>query len=143
MADGFRSKGAAITGVALESETPNVDGELIIVADVKTRKRLLLERAEVIIALAGGLGTLDELTEIIELKKEGLHCKPIIILNTAGFYDGLLAQLQRMDAEGFLPVVEKEGIKVQTLDQLVRIVQTPEEVVAFVGELEKADSTHD
>ncbi len=54
--------------------------------------------------MVGGMGTLDEATEILELKKHALHSKPVVLLNTAGFYDGLKLQLQRMDGEGFLPV---------------------------------------
>jgi predicted Rossmann-fold nucleotide-binding protein len=54
--------------------------------------------------MAGGLGTLDEATEILELKKHGQHDKPVVLLNTAGFYDGLALQLRRMEEEGFLPV---------------------------------------
>ena len=45
-----------------------------------------------------------EVTEILELKKHGLHDKPVVLLNTAGFYDGLILQLQRMEREGFLPL---------------------------------------
>jgi predicted Rossmann-fold nucleotide-binding protein len=55
---------------------------------------------------AGGrlLGvSLDEATEILELKKHGKTEKPVVLLNTAGFYDGLKEQFRRMDAEGFLP----------------------------------------
>jgi hypothetical protein len=44
-----------------------------------------------------------EATEILELRKHGLHDTPELLLNTAGFYDGLTLQLQRMEEEGFLP----------------------------------------
>ncbi|HEY6576413.1 MAG TPA: LOG family protein, partial [Mycobacterium sp.] len=54
--------------------------------------------------MAGGLGTLDEATDILEQRKHGLHDKPVVLLNTAGFYDGLIIQLRRMEDEGFLPV---------------------------------------
>jgi predicted Rossmann-fold nucleotide-binding protein len=54
--------------------------------------------------MAGGLGTLDEATEVLEQRKHGMHDKPVVLLNTAGFYDGLVLQLRRMDEEGFLPV---------------------------------------
>ncbi len=54
--------------------------------------------------MVGGTGTLDEATEILELKKHGMHDKPVVLLNTAGFYDGLKEQLLRMEAEGFLPL---------------------------------------
>ena len=54
--------------------------------------------------MVGGTGTLDEATEILELRKHGLHTKPVVLLNTAGFYDGLEQQFRRMEAEGFLPL---------------------------------------
>lgn len=50
------------------------------------------------------MGTLDEVAEVLELRKHGLYDKPVVLLNTAGFYDGLVLQLRRMDAEGFLPL---------------------------------------
>ena len=72
--------------------------------DLAERKALTLARADAIVVMAGGLGTLDEATEILEQKKHGLHNKPVVLLNTAGFYDGLTIQLRRMEEEGFLPV---------------------------------------
>ncbi len=53
--------------------------------------------------MVGGTGTLDEATEILELKKHGKTDKPVVLLNTAGFYDGLKEQFRRMETEGFLP----------------------------------------
>jgi uncharacterized protein (TIGR00730 family) len=77
---------------------------MVIADDLAERKALLLARSDAVVVMAGGLGTLDEVTEILELKKHGLHDKPVVLLNTAGFYDGLLMQLRRMEEEGFLPV---------------------------------------
>ncbi len=54
--------------------------------------------------MVGGTGTLDEATEVLELRKHGKHTKPVVLLNTAGFYDGLKAQFRRMEREGFLPL---------------------------------------
>jgi predicted Rossmann-fold nucleotide-binding protein len=62
--------------------------------------------------MVGGLGTLDEATEILELRKHGFHAKPVVLLNTAGFYDGLALQLQRMDADGFLPIPSQDLVHV-------------------------------
>jgi uncharacterized protein (TIGR00730 family) len=78
--------------------------EMVIAKDLAERKALLLARSDAIVVLVGGLGTLDEATEILELRKHRLHDKPVVLLNTDGFYDGLLQQLRRMEAEGFLPV---------------------------------------
>ena len=77
--------------------------EMVIAKDLAERKALMLARADAVVVMAGGLGTLDEATEILELKKHGLHDKPVVLLNTAGFYDGLALQLRRMEEEGFLP----------------------------------------
>jgi uncharacterized protein (TIGR00730 family) len=77
---------------------------MVIAEDLAERKALLLAKSDGVVVMAGGLGTLDEATEILELKKHGLHDKPVVLLNTAGFYDGLALQLRRMEEEGFLPV---------------------------------------
>jgi predicted Rossmann-fold nucleotide-binding protein len=77
---------------------------MVIAEDLAERKALLLARSDAIVVMAGGLGTLDEATDILEQRKHGLHDKPVVLLNTAGFYDGLTLQLQRMEDEGFLPV---------------------------------------
>jgi hypothetical protein len=77
---------------------------MVIAENLGERKALLLARSDAIVVMAGGLGTLDEATDILEQRKHGLHDKPVVLLNTAGFYDGLTLQLQRMEDEGFLPV---------------------------------------
>ena len=76
--------------------------ELIITPDMHRRKELMAEKSDACIALAGGVGTLEELLEIITWKQLGLYLKPIIILNTNGYYNALLAQLQRAADECFM-----------------------------------------
>lgn len=76
--------------------------ELIVTPDMHRRKELMAEKGDACIALAGGVGTLEELLEIITWKQLGLYLKPIIILNTNGYYDALLAQLQRAADECFM-----------------------------------------
>ena len=70
--------------------------------DMHARKKLLYNLAEAAIILPGGIGTLDEMFEIITWNNLSIHNKKIILLNTAGFYDDLLQHLQRMQNEGFL-----------------------------------------
>lgn len=77
---------------------------MVIARDLAERKALLLEKSDAVVIMVGGTGTLDEATEILELKKHGKHTKPVVLLNTAGFYDGLRQQFQRMEDEGFLPL---------------------------------------
>jgi hypothetical protein len=76
--------------------------ELILVKDMHERKRLLIEGVDAVVALPGGCGTLEELMEVITLKRLGKFTKPIVILNTDGFYDHLKALLDRMIEERFM-----------------------------------------
>lgn len=69
------------------------------------RKEKLIEGTDAIVALPGGTGTLEELFEVITLKRLGLFTKPIIILNTLRYYDHLKAMLNKCVAENFM--VEK------------------------------------
>ncbi|WP_040815542.1 LOG family protein [Nocardia concava] len=107
VADGVQESGGRLVGVSVEflrgKARANAD-EMIIAADLAERKAKLLGLADAIVIMVGGTGTLDEATEILEMKKHGLHRKPVVLLNTAGFYDGLLVQFERMEAEGFLPL---------------------------------------
>ncbi|WP_105970565.1 LOG family protein [Streptomyces geranii] len=106
VADGVQEAGGRLVGVSVEflaARTRPVADEMVIAKDLAERKRLLLEKADAVVIMVGGTGTLDEATEILELKKHGKSDKPVVLLNTAGFYDGLKEQLRRMDAEGFLP----------------------------------------
>jgi uncharacterized protein (TIGR00730 family) len=67
--------------------------ELHVVEDMRTRKHEMLTRASAVIALAGGTGTLEELLEAMTLKRLGLFLGPIVLVNTRGYYEPLLAQL--------------------------------------------------
>ncbi|TBO54405.1 LOG family protein, partial [Streptomyces kasugaensis] len=82
--------------------------EMLVTKDLAERKAQLLARADAVVVMVGGTGTLDEATEILELRKHRMHAKPVVLLNTAGFYDGLQEQFQRMETEGFLPVPLKD-----------------------------------
>ncbi|MBI4128960.1 MAG: TIGR00730 family Rossman fold protein [Parcubacteria group bacterium] len=106
IADAAQAAGGKIVGISVEklkaAARPNAD-EMVITKDWPERRSTLLKRADAIVVLPGGLGTLDEITEVMEYKKHNLHNKAIVFLNTIGFYDGFKKQLERMDAEGFLP----------------------------------------
>ncbi|BBJ47326.1 hypothetical protein SSPO_100440 [Streptomyces antimycoticus] len=107
VADGVRESGGRLVGVSvgfLRHWARKDADEMVIAKDLAERKALLLAASDAVVVMAGGLGTLDELTEILELRKHGMHNKPIVLLNAAGFYDGLTLQLRRMEEEGFLPV---------------------------------------
>jgi len=76
--------------------------ELVIVRDMHERKLVMHERSQAVIALPGGFGTMDELFELLTWRQLGLHAKPMGLLNVNGFYSPLLAQMERMEVEGFL-----------------------------------------
>ncbi|WP_026057616.1 TIGR00730 family Rossman fold protein [Streptomyces sp. SS] len=107
VADGVQESGGRLVGVSVDflahKARPDAD-EMVVAEDLAARKALLLAKSDAIVVMVGGTGTLDEATEILELKKHGKHAKPVVLLNTAGFYDGLKTQFHRMEAEGFLPL---------------------------------------
>ncbi|GGT49372.1 LOG family protein [Streptomyces purpureus] len=107
VADGVQEAGGRLIGVSVDflahKARPGAD-EMVITKDLAERKAQLLAKSDAIVIMVGGTGTLDEATDILELKKHGQTTKPVVLLNTAGFYDGLKEQFRRMEAEGFLPV---------------------------------------
>ncbi|MDQ0993197.1 TIGR00730 family Rossman fold protein [Streptomyces sp. V3I7] len=128
VADGMQEAGGRLVGVSVsflaEKSRPGAD-EMVIAADLAERKRLLLEKADAVVVMVGGTGTLDEATEILELKKHGHTDKPVVVLNTAGFYDGLKEQFRRMEDEGFLP---------RALTDLVFFAEEPVGALAYLEE---------
>ena len=76
--------------------------EMIVTSDMGERKKRMFELADAIIALPGGVGTLEELTEAMTLKQLGLYKGPIIILNTLNFYKSLIDFLGHMVSGNFL-----------------------------------------
>ncbi len=102
--------------------------EMVIAKDLGERKAMLLSRSDAIVMLVGGTGTLDEITDVIELKKHGHHNKPIVILNTENFYEGLKVQFQKMKDDGFISQVE-------SLDDLVYFADKPQEAMEYINKL--------
>lgn len=76
--------------------------ELIVTPDMHERKEKMAAMNDACIACPGGVGTLEELFEIITWKQLGLYLKPIVILNIDGYFDPILAQLQRCIDEQFM-----------------------------------------
>lgn len=76
--------------------------ELIVTPDMHRRKERMAEMSDACIALPGGVGTLEELLEVITWKQLGLYVQPIVILNTDGYYDPLLQLLRRAVDERFM-----------------------------------------
>lgn len=69
--------------------------ELVITATMDERKAVMRERSDAFIALPGGFGTLEEILEVLTLKQLDYHRKPIVFINTNGFYNDLFAQFEK------------------------------------------------
>ncbi|MGM0464780.1 MAG: TIGR00730 family Rossman fold protein [Bacteroidota bacterium] len=129
MADAAMAKGAKITGVLPAFMYDNGWGhkgidELVITEDMGLRKKKMFELSDAIIALPGGAGTLEELTEAITLKQLGLFRGPLIMLNTASYYSPLISFLESAIDKGFmLPAHNK----------IWSIAATPEEAMESAG----------
>jgi uncharacterized protein (TIGR00730 family) len=76
--------------------------DLFVTGTLFKRKEIMIEQADAFVTLPGGLGTLDELFEVLTLAQLGRHRKPCALLNVGGFFDPLLAQLRRAVEEEFL-----------------------------------------
>ncbi len=76
--------------------------DLRIVADMHVRKKMLYELCDAAVILPGGNGTLDELFEMLTWNTLNIHNKKVILLNSGGFYDHLIAHIDNMSQEGFL-----------------------------------------
>jgi uncharacterized protein (TIGR00730 family) len=107
LADGALEAGGRVVGVLprfmgdLEWGHPRLS-ELKLVADMHERKRIMIQGADAAVALPGGCGTLEELLEAITWKRLGLYAGPVVIVNQRGFFDPLLAMLERCIGERFM-----------------------------------------
>lgn len=106
VADAAVAAGARVTGVipralqAREAVNDDLD-ELILVETMQERKTIMADRADAFLALPGGPGTLEELTEQWTWAQLGIHDKPVGILNVDGYFDPLLAFAANMRDRGF------------------------------------------
>jgi len=97
--------------------------EMITTETMSERKNKIFGLADAIVALPGGIGTLEELAEAITLKQLSLWKGPIIWLNTNGYYDSLLGFFDTMVGEGFMRNEHRE---------IWKTVKTPEEAMAYL-----------
>jgi uncharacterized protein (TIGR00730 family) len=128
VADGAIEAGGQTMGVITEELKHRELGhdrltELRVVETMHQRKMAMAEMADAFVALPGGVGTFDELFEILTWAQLNIHNKPIALLNTAGFWDSMLGFLEHVSREGFLRIDPKEALLVSAdpgalLDQL-------------------------
>ncbi|MFW6203270.1 MAG: TIGR00730 family Rossman fold protein [Marinilabilia sp.] len=130
LADEALSHKGEITGIIprfmVEVEWQHKDVEdMIHVESMHQRKELMVRKSSGVLALPGGIGTLEELFEVMSLKKLGQYPHPIVVLNGNGYYDGLLQMTRKMVEEKFMRPVHS---------QLWSMVDAPEQIVSAIKE---------
>ena len=110
VADGALKAGGKVTGIiprflinkeATETALDKLD-ELLITDNMHERKHSMFEKSDAFVALPGGIGTVEEIVEIMTWAQLGHHRKPIVFANIGGFWNPMLALLDHMRAEGFI-----------------------------------------
>jgi uncharacterized protein (TIGR00730 family) len=131
VADAALAGGAEVIGVLPEvlagSEIAHAGlTRLEVVATMHARKARMVKLADAFLILPGGYGTLDELMEIVTWAQLKIHAKPCVLINTNGYWDGLLAFLDTAVAAGFLKEGNRALLQVAAdADEAVRMIQRP------------------
>ncbi|MEW6633855.1 MAG: TIGR00730 family Rossman fold protein [Pseudomonadota bacterium] len=131
VAEGALRAGGKVTGIiprflinkeATETALDKLD-ELLITDNMHERKHRMFEKSDAFVALPGGIGTVEEIVEIMTWAQLGHHRKPIVFGNIKGFWDPMLTLIEHMSAEGFIHTAHR----VKPL-----VVNDPEAIVAAI-----------
>lgn len=128
VARGVHEKGGKVTGVLpkffkkKEIEYGEAD-ELIVTRDMRERKAIMDERSDAFFVLPGGVGTLEEAMEVFSLIQLKQTLKPLVFINTEGFYDGIVHHFEKL--------VELKFAKEETL-KMYAMVESPKEAMEFI-----------
>ncbi len=119
VADSMLNSGGIVTGVITQQLMDKELGhtgiqKLHVVETMHERKKMMTEVARGFVALPGGVGTLDELFEVLAWAQLAIHDHPIGLLNVDGFYDPLVALLRHMEQEKFLRVSPTDALIVES-----------------------------
>ncbi len=93
---GGRVMGVIPTGLRDQGLAYVPADELIVTRDLRERKAVMESRSDAFVALPGGIGTLDEILEVLALKSLGVHSKPAVFVNPRGYFDPLLTMLEQI-----------------------------------------------
>jgi uncharacterized protein (TIGR00730 family) len=131
VAEGALKAGGKVTGIiprflinkeATETALDRLD-ELLITDNMHERKHKMFEKSDAFVALPGGIGTVEEIVEVMTWGQLGHHRKPIVFANVKGFWNPMLALLDHMSSEGFIHTAQR----VKPL-----VVNDPEAIVAAI-----------
>ena len=128
VSDGVLSQGGVVTGIIPKFMVDNgwdypELSATIVTQDMHQRKHLMADMADAFVALPGGCGTLEELMEIFTWRQLNIVSKPIDVLNTAGFYNPLIAMIEQCIEQGFMKTSHKH---------LWSIAQSPQEAISLL-----------
>jgi uncharacterized protein (TIGR00730 family) len=134
VADGAFAAGGRVVGIlpqrlfdaGIKNERNH---EIVVARDMRHRKEILEARGDAMIALPGGLGTLEEFFEIVVGRHLGFHSKPIVLLNIAGYYNPLLAMIEHGIEHHFIMPDARE---------LYFVAESVEDAVEYLGRHEKS-----
>lgn len=129
LAEGVLSASGKVTGVIprfmVEQGWNNPRStQTIVTESMHERKATITAMVDAMVALPGGIGTMEELFECLTWKQLGLHGKPVVILNTAGYFAPVLSALDKMVSERFMQPVHR--------NQMFTVVTTPDEVLPAI-----------
>jgi uncharacterized protein (TIGR00730 family) len=131
VSEGALQAGGAVSGIiprflmgkeATESALGRLS-ELVVTENMHERKHIMFEKSDAFVALPGGIGTVEEIVEIMTWAQLGHHRKPIVFGNVNGFWKPMMALIEHMSAEGFIHTAQR----VQPL-----LVDDPEAIVAAI-----------
>ena len=148
VSDGALRAGGKVTGIiprfllskeATEAALGRLD-DLIVTENMHERKHMMFEKSDAFVALPGGIGTVEEIVEVMTWAQLGRHRKPIVFANVKHFWDPMLALIEHMKAEGFVHtahlvnplVVEKPEAIVPAIMVAASSIETPEGVASVI-----------
>ncbi|MBR3605447.1 MAG: TIGR00730 family Rossman fold protein [Candidatus Gastranaerophilales bacterium] len=133
-----RLRGSEIIGVMPEKLYnlgihPGECSRFILTKGMRERKAKMDELSQALIALSGGFGTLEELTEMIVQKQLGYNNKPIVLLNTNGFYDNLIKFFDDIINQNFAPQISRE---------MYYVAKTPKEAIEYINNYDFSNNNY-
>ncbi|TCR93055.1 TIGR00730 family Rossman fold protein [Rhizobium sp. BK376] len=132
VASGVLSNGGQVTGIipeflvdmeATRHSLGQLD-ELIITPDMHTRKHTMFERSDAFVALPGGIGTLEEIVEIMTWAQLGQHEKPMVFANVNGFWDPMMELIRHMNESGFIHTAHRvQPLVIDTVPEIIPAIR--------------------
>lgn len=131
VADAARNAGGKVIGVTPQLFVEKGFGddqcdELIVTENLRDRKAMMEKRGDAFVALPGGLGTFEEIFDIVVHRQLGFHTKPIVLLNIDGYYDTLIQMIQEGVEKHFIKIESRRlFVTAPTVDSVIACLRSP------------------